>query len=219
MDTLRSITGPAGPLEARLDEPVGSPRAVAIIAPPHPQYGGTVQTRAVYEAAQALARIGVACLRVNFRGAGASAGTFDDGRGEQDDYRAAIDFVAERYPGLPIWAAGMSFGAWIASTVGADDPRVTLLLAIAPAIEHYAYDGLKAGTKPAFVIHGDQDELAPLRLVRRLYAAMGEPKELVVIEGADHVFDGHTGALGEAIQDLLGDYEADGSGPPRDPVR
>jgi alpha/beta superfamily hydrolase len=206
MEPLREIPGPAGALEARLELPAGTPRAVAVIAHPHTQYGGTLQTRAVYEAARAFTRIGVVSLRFNFRGAGISRGTFDDGRGEQDDYRAALDCAAARFPGLPLWAAGMSFGAWVATTVGATDPRVTLLLAIAPAVDHYAYDALKTTTKPAFVIHGEEDELAPVRHVRRLYAEMAEPKELVVIEGADHVFDGRTSIVGEAIEDLLGDF-------------
>ena len=143
MEPLHEIPGPAGALEARLELPAGTPRAVAVIAHPHTQYGGTLQTRAVYEAARAFTRIGVVSLRFNFRGAGVSRGTFDDGRGEQDDYRAALDYAAARFPGLPLWAAGMSFGAWVATTVGATDPRVTLLLAIAPAVDHYAYDALK----------------------------------------------------------------------------
>ena len=206
MEPLREIPGPAGPLEARLDLPDRVPRAVAVIAHPHTQYGGTLQTRAVYEAARALTRIGVAALRFNFRGAGISKGTFDEGRGEQDDYRAALQYAAARFPELPIWAAGMSFGAWVATTVGATDPRVALLLAIAPAVSHYEYDALRATTKPAFVIHGEEDTLAPVRQVRRLYAEMLEPKELVVIEGADHVFDGRTSIVGEAIEDLLGDF-------------
>ena len=115
MSTLRELPGPAGRLEARLDLPADPPRAAAVIAHPHTQYGGTLQTRAVYETAQALTRIGVAALRVNFRGAGASAGRFDQGIGEQDDYRAALEFASDRFPGLPLWAVGMSFGAWVAS--------------------------------------------------------------------------------------------------------
>jgi uncharacterized protein len=206
METSREIQGPAGMLEARLDLPNGTARAVAVIAHPHPQYGGTMQTRAVYEAAKALARIGVAAFRFNFRGAGASAGRFDEGRGEQDDYRAALDYAAGRFPGLPLWAVGMSFGAWVATTVGAADSRVILLLALAPAVDHYDYSGLRAAGKPAFVVHGELDEIAPVRQVRRLYGEMGEPKELVVIEGADHVFDGQTSVVGETIEDLLGDF-------------
>jgi alpha/beta superfamily hydrolase len=165
-----------------------------------------MQTRAVYEAARAFTRIGVAALRFNFRGAGISRGTFDEGRGEQDDYRAALNYAAARFPGLPLWAAGMSFGAWIATTVGAVDQRVTLLLAIAPAVDHYAFDALRITPKPVFVIHGEEDEIAPVRHVRRLYGEMTEPKELAIIEGADHVFDGRTSIVGEAIEDLLGDY-------------
>jgi uncharacterized protein len=206
MEPLREIPGPAGALEARLDLPADTPRAVAVIAHPHTQYGGTLQTRAIFEAARAFTRIGVAALRFNFRGAGISRGDFDEGRGEQDDYRAVLDYAAARFPGLPLWAAGMSFGAWVATTVGARDARVTLLLAIAPAVDHYEFHGLKTAGKPAFVIHGEQDELAPVRHVRRLYSEMAEPKELVVIEGADHVFDGRTLLVGEAIEDLLGDY-------------
>jgi alpha/beta superfamily hydrolase len=207
METLREIPGPAGALEARLELPDGAPRAVAVVAHPHPQYGGTMQTRAVYEAAKALGRIGVAALRFNFRGTGASAGAFDDGRGEQDDYRAALDYAAARFPGLPIWAVGMSFGAWVAATVGAVDRRVTALVALAPAVDHYDYAGLRTAGKPAFIIHGEEDELAPIRRVRRLYGEMVEPKDLVVIEGADHVFDGRTSLVGEAFEDLLGDFE------------
>jgi alpha/beta superfamily hydrolase len=160
----------------------------------------------VYEAARAFCRIGVAALRFNFRGTGASAGAFDEGRGEQDDFRAALDYAAERFQGLPLWAAGMSFGAWIASEVGAADPRVGLIVAIAPAVDHYDYAGLKAAGKPAFVIHGEADTLAPVRHVRRLYAEMAEPKELVVIDGADHLFDGQASVVGETIEDLLGDF-------------
>lgn len=206
METLREISGPVGRLEARLDLPERSPRAVAVIAHPHPQYGGTLQTRAVYEAARALTRIGVAGLRFNFRGVGLSRGAFDEGRGEQDDYRAALEAAAQRFPDLPIWAVGMSFGAWIATTVGAADPRVTVLLAIAPAVDHYEFDALKQSTKPAFIIHGEEDELASIRHVRRIYGEMAEPKELVVIEGADHGFDGKTSIVGEAIEDLLADF-------------
>jgi alpha/beta superfamily hydrolase len=202
----REITGPSGALEVKLDLPAGEPRAVAVIAHPHPQYGGTLQTKAVYETARALVRIGVAALRFNFRGAGGSEGTFDEGQGERDDYRAALDYAAIRFPGLPIWAVGMSFGAWVASAVGAADPRVAVIVAIAPAVDHYDYSALASAGKPVFVVHGEEDTIAPVRQVRRLYAAMPEPKELVVIEGADHVFDGRTSIVGDAIEDLLGDF-------------
>ena len=92
-DFLREIAGPAGPLEALLDLPDGEPRAVAVFGHPHPLHGGTMHTKALYQAAKATARIGVAALRFNFRGVGRSAGTFDAGPGEMDDFKAAISFM------------------------------------------------------------------------------------------------------------------------------
>ena len=98
-DFLREIPGPAGPLEALLDLPDGEPRAVAVFGHPHPLHGGTMHTKALYQAAKAMPRIGVAALRFNFRGVGRSAGVFDAGPGEREDFLAAIDFVSERFPG------------------------------------------------------------------------------------------------------------------------
>src|SRR3954468_4593509 len=126
---IREIAGPAGRLEAILDEPSASGgvnedglvergqstgiRAAVILAHPHPQYGGTMHTKVVFQAAKALARIGCAVLRFNFRGVGTSEGTWDEGRGEMEDFHAGVAFMRERYPGVPLWSAGMSFGAWI----------------------------------------------------------------------------------------------------------
>src|SRR3954468_7857883 len=137
---IREIDGPAGRLEAILDEPSASGgvnddglvergrsngiRAAVILAHPHPQYGGTMHTKAIFQSAKAFARIGCAVLRFNFRGVGTSAGSFADGIGEMDDFRAALDFMQGRYPGVPLWAMGMSFGSWIALAAGAGDPRV-----------------------------------------------------------------------------------------------
>src|SRR6266566_1114943 len=134
---LREIAGPAGRLEALLDEPSpsrrvnaeglleqghgGVPRAAVAFAHPHPQYGGTMHTKVVYQAAKALSRIGCAVLRFNFRGVGRSAGSFSDGPGETDDFHAGLEFMRERYPSARLWAAGFSFGSWVALTAGAND--------------------------------------------------------------------------------------------------
>ncbi len=203
IDAVREIPGPVGPLEVRLNLPAAAPRAVAVLGHPHPLYGGTLQTKAVYETARALTRLGVAVLRFNFRGAGRSPGTFDQGRGEQDDYRAALDFAADRFPGLPVWAGGLSFGSYVGMTVGASDPRVTLLLGIAPAVDRYPYDAVRDSGKPVFLIHGEEDGLVSVKLVRQFYGSLPEPRELVVIEGADHLFEGQTSMLADAIEDLL----------------
>ena len=203
---LREIPGPMGPLEALLDLPGGEPRAVAIFGHPHPLHGGTMHTKALYQAAKAMPRIGVAALRFNFRGVGRSAGTFDAGPGEKDDFRSAIDFLHERYPDLPIWAAGMSFGSWIAMTTGAEDARVSLLLGIAPPVDRYEFDNLRTCTLPKFIIHGEEDELISIKEIRKFYSQLPEPKELVTIEHADHLFEGKTTLVGEAVEELLADF-------------
>jgi len=160
----------------------------------------------VYQVAKALSRIGCAVLRFNFRGAGASAGTFDEGRGEMDDFRAGIDFMSARHPGVSLWAAGMSFGAWIALSVGAADPRVSALIGIAPPLSRYDFGDVGRSTKPKFFVQGERDELCPLKDMQEFYARAEEPKELVVIDAADHLFDGKAGEVGDAIEDLLGDW-------------
>src|SRR5918994_7818539 len=113
MPTITDLAGPAGALEAILDEPSSAPRAIAVFAHPHPQHGGTMHTKAVYQGAKGLTRIGCAVLRFNFRGVGSSAGTFDSGPGEKQDFAAGLSYAEQRFPDLPIWAGGMSFGSWI----------------------------------------------------------------------------------------------------------
>ena len=205
-DVVRELAGPAGPLEALLDTPGGEPRAIAVFGHPHPLHGGTMHTKALYQAAKAMPRIGVAALRFNFRGVGRSAGTFDAGAGEQEDFRAAITFAQERFPDLPVWAAGMSFGSWIALTVGAEDTRVSLLLGIAPPVDRYDFGVLKTCTLPKFIIHGESDELISIKEIRKFYSQLPEPKELVVLEDANHLFEGKTTDVGEAVEDLLADF-------------
>jgi alpha/beta superfamily hydrolase len=205
---LREIGGPGGRLEALLDEPAGSTdvRAAVVLAHPHPQYGGTMHTKVVYQVAKALTRVGCTVLRFNFRGVGTSAGRFDNGVGEADDFRAGLDFLHERHPGARLWAAGFSFGAWVALTAGAADPRVSTLVGIAPPLARYDFEGARISTRAKFFIQGERDEICPLKDMQQFYARCEEPKELVVIDGADHLFDGKTTEVGEAIEDLLGDW-------------
>lgn len=205
-EIVRAIPGPAGSLETLLDLPTSEPRVAVVFGHPHPLHGGTMHTKAVYRAAKALAQIGCAVLRFNFRGVGQSAGVHTGGPGEMDDFRAALDFMEARYPGLPLWAAGFSFGAWIALSVGATDARVSLMLAIAPPVNRDGFDALLTSTKPKFFIHGERDELISIKEMRRFYGWLPEPKELVEIEAASHLFEGRTADLGDAVEDLLSDY-------------
>ncbi|HEX6210395.1 MAG TPA: alpha/beta fold hydrolase, partial [Methylomirabilota bacterium] len=211
MPPLREIPGPAGRLEALLEEPSlpegQVPRAVVVFAHPLPTEGGTMHTKVVYRSAKALARIGCAVLRFNFRGVGESEGTWDEGPGELDDYRAALDFAAERYPRSDVWAAGFSFGSWVALTVGATDDRVSVLIGIAPPVDGYDFSAVRVSPKPKFFVQGERDEICPLKSMYEFYGSLPEPKELVVIDAANHLFDGKVLEVGDALEDLLGDYE------------
>jgi len=114
--------------------------------------------------------------------------------------------MRERYPSVPMWAGGMSFGSWIGMTVGAQDPRVSTLIGISMPINLYDWEIVRRSPKPKFFIHGERDELCPLKAMREFYARAEEPKELVVIDAADHVFDGKVGEVADAIEDLLEDW-------------
>ncbi|MDR1990284.1 MAG: alpha/beta hydrolase [Acidobacteriaceae bacterium] len=224
MTALREIPGPAGRLETLLDEPrrdagvspdglvhhgvVTGIRAAVVFGHPHPQFGGTMHTKATYQAAKALARIGCAVLRFNFRGCGLSDGSFDEGVGERADFIAALDFMHARYPEVPLWAAGMSFGSWVGLTAGAHDPRVSLLLGVAAPVNKYDYSAVAASEKPKFFIHGERDEICSLHEIREFYSRAAEPKELAVIDAADHLFGGKVSEVADAVEDLLGDWNA-----------
>jgi alpha/beta superfamily hydrolase len=212
MPTITDLTGPAGHLEGLLDQASAPPRAAVVFAHPHPQYGGTMHTKAVYQAAKGLTRAGCDVLRFNFRGVGPSAGVFDSGAGEKADFSAALDYMAARYPETPLWAAGFSFGAWVALEVGATDDRVSVLIGIAPPVAtsvsgmSYEFSSTLASTKPKFFVQGEADEVCPLEAMWQFYARLEEPKELVVIDAADHLFEGKTQEVGEALEDLLADF-------------
>lgn len=213
MPTITDLAGRTGPLEAILDEAGREPmRAAVVFAHPHPQYGGTMHTKVVYQGAKALVRIGCAVLRFNFRGVGRSAGTFSGGSGEIEDYRAALDYMAARHTDARLWTAGFSFGAWAALETGARDQRVSALIGIAPPVatsvsgQSYTFEHTAVSTKPKFFVQGEADEVCPLAAMWAFYGKLPEPKELVVIDAADHLFDAKTQEVGEALEDLLGDF-------------
>jgi len=217
MAIVDDLKGPAGSLDAVVDLPFDGRsddrlHAAVVFAHPHPQLGGTMQNKVVYQAAKGLARIGCAVLRFNFRGVGRSGGQFDEGVGEIADFAAALDYMAARYPSARLWAAGFSFGSWVALETGAVDDRVSALIGIAPPVatsisgKTYAFPNTVASTKPKFLIQGEADDVCPIEALWRFYGALHEPKELVVIDAADHLFEGKTEEVGEALEDLLADF-------------
>jgi len=123
-----------------------------------------------------------------------------------DDYRKAVDYMAGAHPGLDLWAAGFSFGSYIAMTSACDDDRICAMIGIAPPVDRYEFGSVMLSAKPKFVIHGEMDELIPVKLVRQFYAQLKDPKELVEIDGANHLFDGQASEVGDALRELLADF-------------
>jgi len=195
-----------GQLEAILKEPRQGPsRGVALVLHPHPLGGGTMHNKVVFRAAAALNDAGLTTLRINFRGVGQSTGQHDEGRGELDDVRAALDYLAAQYPGQRIVLCGFSFGARVGLDSGIADPRVAFLIGIGTPLEKYDFTFLNACRKPLLLVHGENDEFGDVEELRRLVSELEKstPVQLVVIPGAGHFFDDRLDDLKHAITDWV----------------
>lgn len=192
-----------GHLEAILKEPESAPRGAAIVCHPHPLHGGTMHTKAVYRSAQALNEAGLVALRFNFRGVGASTGSYEEGVGEQDDLRAAMDWLVERHPELPVVVGGFSFGSMVALNVGAGDDRAVALLGLGLPVdldERYDFGFLADVDKPVLVVQGENDEFGPARRVEEVLAPLGSHITVVSVAGTDHYFEGRLDELRDAVR-------------------
>jgi alpha/beta superfamily hydrolase len=191
-----------GQLEAILKEPrQASPRGVALVLHPHPLGGGTMHNKVVFRAAAALNDAGLTVLRINFRGVGQSTGVHDEGQGERDDVRDALDYLASNYPGMRIGLCGFSFGSRVGLEVGIKDPRVGFLIGIGTPLDKYDFGFLAACRKPLLLVHGENDEYGNVDELRNLVAEFEQevPVRLVVIPGAGHFFDDHLDDLKRTI--------------------
>ena len=199
------LQGPAGRLEATLwTQPAGeNPRMAAVMCHPHPLYGGTLHNKVVYQVAKTLHRLGLPVLRFNFRGAGMSEGTHDAGRGEQDDVRAAIDFLAETFPSAPILLAGFSFGAFVGLRVGCSDARVAELAGLGLPANNSDLTFLAMCRKPKLFVQGGQDQYGSQENVGALMETLPEPKRLVIVENADHFFEGSLDQVNRAVSEWM----------------
>ena len=204
--SIRSLilAGRAGRLEAVLNQGAQDATQAALICHPHPLYGGSLHNKVVFHAMKALNRFGFPVLRFNFRGVGLSQGEHDNGVGELDDVRAALDWLEAEFH-LPLVCAGFSFGAAVGLRVACADARVKAVIGlgipVAPADEEiYDFEFLKACDKPKLLVSGAHDQFGPRGLLENLYAAVREPKKLVIIKSADHFFEGCLKELREAIQ-------------------
>jgi len=192
-----------GHLEALLKEPEGATRGAAVICHPHPLFGGTMHTKAVYRTAQALNDAGLVALRFNFRGVGSSTGSYDGGVGELDDVRAALDWLEERYRGVPLIVGGFSFGSKVGLAVGAEEERVAGLVGLGLPVdrdEGYDYGFLAAADKPVLVVQGENDEFGSGERVAEVVARLGSHVTLVRVPGSDHYFTDRLDELRAAVQ-------------------
>lgn len=168
----------------------------AVVCHPHPLYQGTMHNKVVYRIAKALDSLGIPALRFNFRGVGASEGVYDHGRGEEEDVRTALDYLAAQFPGAPLLVAGFSFGAWVGLRAGCADPRVSELIGFGLPIDDHklSFDYLGACTKPKLLIQGENDQFAAKAHFESFFAGFNPEAHAatrVVFVGGDHFFKGH----------------------------
>jgi alpha/beta superfamily hydrolase len=183
----RAVVGPAGDLECAIDAPQDAALGTAVICHPHPQHGGTLDNKVVATLARAFVQCGWRAVRFNFRGIGASAGRWDEGRGELDDALAVV--AALRLPGQPLALAGFSFGAYVASHAAAALHPARLVL-VGPATANFAVAPVPSDT---LVIHGEADDVVPLAAT--LDWARPQALPVVVVPGVGHFFHGQLPAL------------------------
>ncbi len=162
-----------------------------------------MHNKVVFRAARALQELGMVVLRFNFRGVGKSTGTYDYGHGEKDDVGAAIDYLDDQYPESGIVLVGYSFGAWVGLQVGCQDERVTHLVGIGAPVGMSDFSFLIECKKPKLFIHGTEDEFGTVEQIQTLMLSISEPKELSLIEGAEHFFNSKLEALSQALTEFL----------------
>ena len=203
------LDGPAGRLEALLNAGAANATYAALVAHPHPLFGGTLHNKVVFHTMKALNSFGFPVLRFNFRGAGLSHGEHDHGSGEVDDVRVALDWLATESH-LPLVFAGFSFGAAVGLRAACEDARVRALIGVGTPVapvaadtespRTYTFDFLQDCPKPKLFVSGARDQFGPRAQLEALVASIPEPKKLILIEGADHFFEGRLRELREAIE-------------------
>ncbi len=197
MTDFVTLDGPAGPLEARYDPAPGETVIQAVLCHPHPQYGGSMQDAVLGRLAAILCDAGIAVLRFNFRGVGASAGRYDGGAGEVDDLLAAADWLQAAHPAARLWAAGYSFGAWVTWQALSHTLRPERVILIAPPVGAMAFPS-RPGDPPTDVVIGSVDDFADP-------AALSAWPAVTVhrIDGADHFFTGCLEPLDQTLRTLV----------------
>lgn len=196
-----TLAGPAGPLEALLEEPEdGEPRMAAVVCHPHPLFGGTLHNKVVYRLARGLRRAGIVVLRFNFRGVGGSTGEYAHLEGEIEDARAALAWLRERYPALPYALAGFSFGSRVITRLGCEGEGASFLMAAGYPTRWGPPDPLEHCPVPKIFIQSTNDQYGPRAELEAMYERFAAPKQLHWVEAADHFFAGALEELEEQVK-------------------
>jgi len=200
------IPAPHGQLEAIYRPKTNQAERVALVLHPHPLHGGTMHNKVVFRAGKALTESGFETLRFNFRGVGASTGEHDDGIGERDDARAALDYLLTDQPNArEVIIAGFSFGSIVGLNVGCADARVHRLIAIGVPARLGKLECLYECPKPKLFVHGAEDSVAPLAPLEEFLATLPADSNhrLVKIVSAGHFFDDQASELMQTIKDFV----------------
>ncbi len=194
------LPGPAGKLEALLEEPDDrEPAFAALVCHPHPQHGGTMHNKVVYRIARGLRRAGAVVLRFNYRGVNLSEGVYGDGIGETEDARACLSWLLQRYSALPYTLAGFSFGSRVALRLGCPLPEVMQLIAVGYPTKYKEKAWMNECARPKVFIQSTNDEFGPLAELEPLVAALAQPAKLLTISAKDHFFVDALPALEETV--------------------
>lgn len=201
------LDGPAGRLEALLNLGAENATHAAVVCHPHPLYGGTLHNKVVFHTIKALNSFGYPVLRFNFRGAGLSQGKYDHGNGEVEDVRTALDWLDHEFH-LPLIFAGFSFGAVVGLRAACPDARVRAAIGLGLPVAAtddrvYDFEFLRDCVKPKLFISGDRDQFGPRAKLEQAVEVLPEPKKLVIVQGADHFFEGRLRELREAIESWI----------------
>ena len=199
------IDGPAGRIEALLEEPEDrAPSEACLLCHPHPLHGGTMYNKVVHRTAKGLRRAGGAVLRFNFRGVGKSEGVHDNGPGEMDDARACLDYLRDRYPGVPYSISGFSFGSRVALRLGCSlaEPRPARIIAVGFPTGRGQFDYLEKCELPKYFVQSTIDEHGPKESLEAAFERFAAPKELHFIEAQDHFFAGALEQLEQTVAAL-----------------
>ena len=196
------VRGPAGGLESILEVPELQIEKIAVVCHPHPLYHGTMNNKVVHTLARTFQRMGVACLRFNFRGVGASSGAYDEGQGETRDALAAAMFMRDRFPKAKLWLAGFSFGGAVALRA-ARLASADLLVTVAPVLEKMAAAQAAIPDCPWLLIHGDEDTTVSCRGNIEWVSKLDHPPEIHIARGVDHFFHGKLNLLRDVVNERL----------------